>query len=205
MRQFTIWLISLVWIASFCLASPVLADKIAKKSPDYPVVIENLEQLLALQGDPSQTEYSPEELQQEIEAVKLQKYVLETSEDWGVCRNQTGKILGIYGHAPKKSSQDTLVYLADGEETDDSWDCEGIYLPNDIQVASLNLTAGEPSTVKILDGTHLVVTTNPTTGELEFNLPSALLEVVPITDNNWPVPNLAQGDIDAQVPNAPID
>lgn len=205
MRQLIIWLVSLLWVASFLVASPVLADRIAKKSPDYPVVVQTLDQLLLTQSDPEQTEYYPEELQQKIETAKLQKYILETAEDWGVCRNKTGKTLGIYGHAPKKSTQNTLVYLADGEETDDNWDCEGIYLPNDVQVASLNLVAGEPSTLKIIDGTNLVVSTNQTTGELEFNVPSGLLQIVPIADNNWSVPNLTQADIDAQVPNAPTD
>jgi hypothetical protein len=204
MKQFKIWLISLVWIASFLVAAPVLADRIAKKSPDYAVVVQTLEQLFVTQNDPEQTEYSTEELQQKIDNLKLQKYVLETAEDWGVCRNETGKTLAVYGHQPKKSLQDTLVYLADGKETDDNWDCQGIYIPNDVQIAGLNLIPG-PATLKILDGTYLVISANQETGELAFNVPSGLLEIVPITDNNWSVPDLTQADIDAQVPNAPID
>jgi hypothetical protein len=205
MKQLKIWLVTLLCIASFAVASPVLADRIAKKSPDYPVVVENLNSLLELQSNPEQSEYSPEELQQKISDLKLQKYVLETSEDWGVCRNETGKTLSIYARNPKKGTPNTIFYLANGEETDDNWDCEGIYIPNDVKVASLNLPSGESSVVKILDGTNLTISSSPNTNELLLDIPSALLQTINASDTTWTIPNLTQADIDAQAPNAPID
>lgn len=205
MKQLKIWLVSLLCIGSLLIASPVLADRIAKKSPDYPVVVENLNTLLETQANPEQSQYSAEQLQQKISDLKLQKYILETAEDWGVCRNETGKTLAIYARSPKKATQNTLFYLANGEETDDNWDCEAIYVPSDVQVASLNLTSEEPSALKIIDGTKLVISSNPNTGELLLDAPSALLQTIPFSDKNWSIPNLTQADIDAQVPNAPID
>ncbi|ELR98861.1 hypothetical protein [Gloeocapsa sp. PCC 73106] len=205
MTQIKIWLISLICIASFFISYPVLADSMAKKSPDYPPLVENLNQLLGFQANPEQNGYTSQELQKKIDNFKLQKYVLETSEDWGVCRNETDKILGIYGRQPKKPVQDILFYLAAGEETDDSWDCQGIYIPSDTKVASLDVITGEPSVLKIVDGTKLVVTSNPDTGELSLNVPSGLVEVIPFGDTNQSIPNLAQADIDAQTPNAPTD
>jgi len=199
------WLISFLLICSVFLASPVLADRIAKKSPDYPSVVEALNQFLEFQANPKQSEYSTVEIAEKINNLKLQKYVLETSEDWGICQNKTDKTLAVYGHDPKKPLQNTLFYLAKGQETDDNWDCEGIYIPNDVQVNSLNLIAAEPSALRIIDGTTLTATTNPTTGELVVNVPSGLLNVIPFGDINWSIPDLSQADIDAQIPNAPTD
>ena len=96
------WLISLLLIGCLIIASPALADRIAKKSPDYPSVVETLNQFLELQANPEQSEYSIAEIEQTIDNLKLQKYVLETSEGWGICQNKTDKILGVYGHDPKK-------------------------------------------------------------------------------------------------------
>lgn len=199
------WFISFLLICSFFIASPVLADRIAKKSPDYPSVVETLNQFLEFQANPEQSEYSTTEIAEKINNLKLQKYVLETSEDWGICQNKTDKTLGVYGHDPTKPLQNTLFYLAKGQETDDNWDCEGIYIPNDVQVNSLNLIPAEPSALRIIDGTILTATTNPTTGELVVNVPSGLLNVIPFGDINWSIPSLSQADIDAQIPNAPTD
>ena len=199
------WLVSFLLIWSLFLSSPVLADRIAKKSPDYPSVVETLNQFLEFQANPEQSEYSTTEIEQKINNLKIQKYVLETSEDWGICQNQTDKTIGVYGHDPKRPLENTLFYLAKGQETDDSWDCEGVYIPNDVQVNSLNLIAAEPSALRIIDGTKLTITTNPSTGELVLNVPSGLLNVIPFGDSNWSIPSLSQADIDAQIPNAPTD
>lgn len=205
MRHLKVLLLILLFSVSFLVASPALADRIAKKSPDYPVVVQTLNNLLSVKNDPEQTEYTAEELQQKIADLKLQKYILETSEDWGVCRNETGKTLAVYAHKPKKSYQNTLFYLGNGEATDDDWDCDGVYLPNDSKVAGLNPVEGEPAAFKIVDGTRLVVTANPDTGELDFNVPSALIQPIQPDEANWQIPNLAQADIDLQAPNAPTD
>jgi hypothetical protein len=187
MKRLKVLLVLLVCLVSFAIAGPALADRIAKKSPDYPVVTQALSDLLQLQKDSNQTTYKPEELRQKITDVKLQKYILESSKHWGTCRNETGQTLAVYAHKPKKSLTNTLYYLGAGQETDDSWDCDGLYLPSDTKIAGFNLTGTDPVALKILDGSQLVATTNPATGEMELNLP------------------LAQADIDAQTPNAPID
>ncbi len=205
MRHLKILLAVLLFLVNFAVISPALADRIAKKSPEYPEIVQTLNNLLEVQKNPEQTEYTAQELQQRIADTKLQKYVLETSEDWGVCRNETGKLLAIYAHKAKKSTPNTLFYLANGEETDDEWDCDGVYLPGDAKIAQFNRLEGEPLALKIVDGTQLVVTTNPQTGEIELNTPSALIAPIPTSEKNWQIPNLTQADIDLQAPNAPVD
>jgi hypothetical protein len=205
MKPIKYWIIALWCIVNLGFASSVLADPIAKKSPDYPIIVETLNTLLETQLHPETRSDSPEVLSQKIEEAKLQKYFLETAEDWGICRNETGKTLGVYGRNPKQSTVNNLRYLGKGQETDDSWDCEGIYLPNDLKVTGLSLAEGQPTAIKILDGTKLVITSDPNTGELSFNTPSLLLKPITESDPNWTIPNLTQGDIDAQVPNAPVD
>jgi hypothetical protein len=197
--------IAFVLLVNVVMMQPALADPISEKSPDYPRITQALDELLQVKANPEQTDYSAPELEQKIATLQLQKYILETSEDWGVCRNETGKTLGVYLHAPKKTNQDTLYYLADGESTDDDYDCSGIYLPSDAKVAGLDLAVGAPVALSIIDGTQLTATTNPTTGKIEFNVPSALTQVVNVGEANWSIPNLAQADIDAQTPNAPAD
>jgi hypothetical protein len=198
-------LVALVLLVNVVIIQPALADPISEKSPDYPRITQALDELLQVRANPEQTEYSAAELEQKIATLQLQKYVLETSEDWGVCRNETGKTLGVYLHQPKQANQDTLYYLADGESTDDNYDCSGIYLPNDAKVAGLDLAVGAPVALSIVDGTQLTATTNPTTGKLELNVPSALTQIVNVGEASWSIPNLAQADIDAQTPNAPAD
>lgn len=205
MKKVKNWLISLLCIATLFIATPALADRIAKKSPDYPVIVENLNALLTIKADPQQTEYTPEVLTQEISRLEFQKYVLETSEDWGICRNETGKNLAIYARNPKKGTPTSIFYLGNGQETDDNWDCEGVYIPNDAKVASLELPSGQSSVVRILDGANLTISANPDTGELSLDVPSALLEVVDPTDTTLTIPNVTQADVDAKIANAPID
>jgi hypothetical protein len=206
MKFLKIALIALVLlITNLVITQPSLADRISEKSPEYTEIVETLDNLLKTQANPQQSDYTAEELQQKIADLKVQKYVLETSEDWGTCRNETGKLLAIYAHKPKKAAQNTIFYLEDGEVTDDDWDCDGILLPNDVKVSGLDLTPGEPVALKIVDGTALTARTNPETGEIELNVPPALITVLKEGDLDWSIPNLAQADIDAQAPNAPTD
>lgn len=205
MKLIKVLLAVLVLLVNVVIVQPSLADPISEKSPDYPKITQTLNELLQIRTNPDQTEYSAAELQQKIATLQLQKYILETSEDWGVCRNETGKTLGVYLHEPKQATQDTLYYLANGESTDDDYDCSGIYLPNDAKVAGLNLAGGTPVALSILDGTQLTATTNSTTGEIELNVPATLTQIVNMGDINWTIPNLAQADVDAQPPNAPAD
>ena len=206
MKLFKIALVVLMFLINvLAIAQPSLADRIAKKSLDYPQVTQALAALSKVKADPTQSQYTAEELQQKTADLQLQKYILETSEDWGTCRNETGKTLAIYAHKPKSAGTNTLYYLGNGKTTDDDWDCDGVLLPNDAKVAGFNLTAGEPAALKILDGTQLVATTNPDTEEVELNTPLALTKILNVGEANWLIPNLAQADIDAQKPNAPID
>lgn len=200
----------LVLLMNFAIVRPAWADVNLTKTPAYTELTDNLNQLLQLATDPNQTDYTEAELQQQIGQLQLQKYILETAEDWAQCRNQTGQTIAVYANKPKKAATNqtsTLFYLANGEETDDDWNCNGFYLPSGTNVAGINSIApqalDEAIALKVLDGAQAVATTNQDTGAIEFNLPPA--KVFKAGDVNWDIPNLTQADIDAQTPNAPVD
>ncbi len=216
MKSFKAILVFLLLLVNLVVAQPSFADPIAEKSPEYIGINQQLDQLLQIRNDPSQGGYTVEDLQKRIADLQFQKYIQESTEDWGVCRNETGKTIGVYAHKPSKSSTptNTLFYLGAGQKTDDEWDCDGIYLPNDAKVAGINLpapaagqaeqTAGQqPFVLKIVDGTQLVAKTNPITGDVELNAPIA--GVIAAGEPNWSIPNISQAEVSAQVPNAPID
>lgn len=203
-------LMVLLVIVSFVFAQPTLADPNLTKTPDYTEVTQSLDSLLQAKDAPDQSEYTPQEIQQKIGELQFQKYILETAEDWAQCRNETGKTLAVYAHKPKKSNQtNTLYYLANGDVTDDDWNCDGVYLPNGTKVAGLipsdtqeqELT--EPVVFKIVSGTQLIASSNPQTGVVQFNVSPA--KVFKAGDVNWSIPTMTQADIDANFPNAPID
>jgi hypothetical protein len=116
----------------------------------------------------------------------------------------SGKTLGVY--LSSKKSPSTLYYLGD-ETTDDDYDCNGIYLPAGTNVTFSPLVAAqeltEPLALKIVDGTQFIITSNPETGAIEFNIPPA--QTFKAGDANWSIPMLTQADIDGQKPNAPED
>ncbi|KAF3890269.1 MULTISPECIES: hypothetical protein [Nostocales] len=216
MKSFKAILVFLLILVNLVVVQPSFADPIAEKSPEYLGINQQLEQLLQIRNDPAQGGYTAEDLQKRIADLQFQKYIQESTEDWGVCRNETGKTIGVYAHKPSKygTPTNTLFYLGAGKKTDDEWDCDGIYLPNDAKVAGINLpapVAGEteqgaatqPFALKIVDGTQLVARTNPITGEVELNAPVA--GVIAPGEPNWSIPNLSQAEVSAQVPNAPID
>lgn len=197
-------------LVNLAIVRPAWADVNLTKTPAYTELTENLSRLLQTATDPNQTDYTEAELQQQIGQLQLQKYILETAEDWAQCRNQTGQTIAVYANQPKKATADqpnTLFYLADGQETDDDWNCNGFYLPAGTNVAGVNSIApqalGEAIAVQVLDGAQIVAATNPDTGAVEFNLPPA--KVFKAGDINWNIPNLTQAEIDAQAPNAPVD
>lgn len=195
---------ALVLVLNLVIVAPVWADPIAEKSPEYAEITQTLGQLLQAQNDPEAAGYTTADLQQKITNLQFQKYVMETSEDWGVCQNQTNKVLGVYAHKPQKpytNSTNTLYYLAPGETTDEDWDCDGIYLPSDAKVAGLDL--GGAGVAKIVDGTRLVIGSDPTTSSIQFNAP--LAGVYKADELTWSVPDLTQADLDTQAPNAPTD
>lgn len=210
MKLFKYLLMVLLVVVSFVFAQPSLADPNLTKTTDYTEVTQALDSFLQAKDAPDESEYTPEQIQQKIGELQFQKYILETAENWAQCRNETGKTLAIYAHKPKKSAEsNTLYYLANGEVTDDDWNCDGVYLPEGTKVAGLIPTdtqdqeLAEPVAVKIISGTQLIAKANPETGVVEFNLPPA--KVFKAGEINWSIPTMSQADIDANIPNAPID
>ncbi|MBD3884115.1 hypothetical protein IFO70_20410 [Phormidium tenue FACHB-886] len=203
-------LVALVFLVNLAIAQPTWADPPnLTQSPEYTEVTQTLTSLLQAKAAPKQAGYDAGELQQKIGELQLQKYILETAADWGQCRNETGKTLGVYAHKPLKkaafsSDQSTLYYLPTGAETDDDWNCDGVLLPTGVKVAGLDeegLT--EPLVAKLVAGTQLLATTNPDTGAVELNVPPA--KVLKAGEGTWTIPSLSQTEIDAQAPNAPIE
>ncbi|MBV8883203.1 MAG: hypothetical protein JO235_04280 [Chroococcidiopsidaceae cyanobacterium CP_BM_RX_35] len=204
-------LVVLVLMVNLVVVQPSWADRLnLTKSADYTEVTQAIDSLLQTKNTPNQSKFTPEELQQELGELKLQKYILETAKDWAQCRNETGKTLGVYAHKPKQAALgNTLYFLGNGRTTDDDWDCDGVYLPIGTKVASLTVTnpqdqeLTEPLAIKVVDGTQLVAKTNPERGAIVLNVIPA--KVFKAGEGNWSIPNLSPADIDAKVPNAPIE
>ncbi|WP_193194892.1 hypothetical protein [Nostoc sp. MG11] len=211
MKLFKIALIGLVLLVNLVVAQPSWADRPnLTQGSDYTEVTQAINNLLKSKDEPGDYEYTPEEIEQKLGDLKLQKYVLETAQDWAQCRNETGKTLAVYAHKPKKASQgNTLYFLGNGEITDNDWDCDGVYLPSGSKVAGFTATniqdqeLAEPLAIKVVDGTQLVAKTNPDTNAVEFNVTPA--KVIRVGEMNWTIPNLSQAEIDATAPNAPIE
>ena len=203
-------LIVLVFIVNLAIAQPTWADapKLTN-SADYAEITQTLTDLLNAKDAPEDAGYDATGLQQKIGELQLQKYILESAADWGTCRNETGKTLGVFAHKPLKKAaftadQATLYYLGDGEETDDDWNCDGVLLPSGIKVAGLaDQELTEPIAVKLVPGTQFVAKANPDTGAVELNVPPA--GVFKSGEGAWTIPSLSQTDVDAQTLNAPID
>lgn len=208
-------LIALVLILNLFFAQqPAHADRPkVNKNPDYIEVNNTLKNLTQVQQQEMQTQGAVSEATQgQIEQLELQKYAIESGMNWGQCSNETGKTLAIYGGQPKDEEEDDdevglyenqLYFLATGQTTEDEWDCDGFYLPKNI-TATNNLQTEElagPIAVKILDGTQLVIKTNPDTGVVEFDAP--LTKSFHSGEVNWFIPNLSQSIIDTRVANAP--
>jgi hypothetical protein len=213
MKLFKIALTVLVLLVNLAIAQPSWADRPKlTKTPDYTEVTQLLGSFLKAKDAPDESGYTPEEIQQEIGELRLQKYILETAADWGQCRNETGKTLAVYAHKPKKSSvaqESTLYYLGDGKITDDDWNCDGVYLPSGAKVAALTpgdtqeQELADPVALKVVAGTQLVAKTNPETGAVELNVTPA--KVFKAGEVSWSIPALSQADVEAQTPNAPIE
>jgi hypothetical protein len=211
-------LIVLMIIANLVFAQPSFADRPKfSKNPDYIEVTKALKELSQTKNAQAGVEnLTPEEIQKRTEELTLQKYALETGINWGQCENQTGKTIAVYGKAPNEEENEDAVYdnglyfLADGQSTQNNWDCDGIYLANDANVANFSSSSdgqGEeltgPAALKILDGTQLVIKTNPDNGAIELNVPT--VKVVDSKKANWFIPDISQAIIGTQVPNAPTN
>jgi hypothetical protein len=211
MKLFKFALVALVLLVNLVVAQPSWAERPnLTTGSDYTEVTQAINNLLKAKDTPDQSNYTPEEIQQQLGELNLQKYILETAQDWAQCRNQTGKTLAVYAHKPKNASQgNTLFFLGNGQVTDDDWDCDGVYLPSATKVAGLTPAdaqvqdLAEPLAIKVVDGTQLIAKTNPETGAVEFNITPAKL--FKAGEGNWSIPNLTQADIDATFPNAPIE
>jgi hypothetical protein len=213
MKIFKIALVALVTILNLAIAQPSWADQPKLTNlPDYAEVTQNLTDLLNAKQSPQQSDLKPGELESAIGRLQLQKYILESASGWSQCSNQTGKTLPVYAHKPKKSSptqEGKLFYLGDGNITEDEWNCDGVYLPTGTKVAGLTFddTQGqeltEPVAIKIVPGTQLVATTNTETGAIEFNVAPA--KILKSGEGNLSIPELSLAEVDAKVPNAPIE
>ena len=214
MKLITSVLIALVLLVNLVVAQPSLAgdddQPTYETNPDYIAITQELNKLSKAKDTQAQFEnYSPEEIQSRIAELEFQKYTLETGTNWGQCRNETGRTLAVYGPKPKKSPtsyENVLYFLGDGQTTQEQWDCAGVYLPNDVKIASSNSDeqgqelAG-PVAVKIADGTQVVIKSNPETGAVEFSLPPA--KVFKAGEANWFIPNVPQSVIATRIPSAP--
>ncbi|MEH2117177.1 hypothetical protein [Nostoc sp.] len=209
-------LIVLMIFANLAFTQPSFADRPKfSKNPDYIEVTKALNEISQTKDAQTEVEgFTPKEIQKRIEELTLQKYALETGINWGQCNNQTGNTIAVYGKKPNDEDNEDAVYdnnlyfLANGQSTKKNWDCDGIYLGNDVKIAnftsSLNgqgqkLTG--PAALKILDGTQLVIKTNPDTAAIELNVPT--VKVLNSNEANWFIPDISQALIDTRVPNAP--
>ncbi|MDZ8183389.1 MAG: hypothetical protein RMX96_00805 [Nostoc sp. ChiSLP02] len=207
-------LIVLMIFANLAFAQPSFADRPKfSENPDYVEVTKAIKQLTQAKKAKNQlVGVTPGEIQQKIDELEFQKYALETGSSWGQCENYTGNTIAVYGKPANEELDDDAAYenglyfLADGQSTQNNWDCDGFYLPNDAKLAAFTpdgktqeLT--QPTAIKIPDGSKLTIKSNPDTGALEINIPNA--QIVTANDVNWFIPNVAQALIDTRVPNAP--
>ncbi|QIR35796.1 hypothetical protein HCG51_02855 [Tolypothrix sp. PCC 7910] len=215
MKLFKSLLLVLIIGLNFIFARPSLADppKITK-SPDYVEVTKSLDileaQLAAAKaGEAISETFTVEDIQKKIDELSFQKYALEKGINWGQCRNETDKTIAVYGPKPKKPKtpyDNTLYFLAAGQETPAGWDCQGIYLANDAKVAGLNTDPNQSlegaAAIKIFKGTQLIAKSNPETSALEFNVTPS--KVFKAGDINWYIPNIGEKNIASRLPDVPL-
>lgn len=204
---------ALLLLANLVFAQPSFADRPKfNKNPDYIAITQELNKLQTVKATPSQLEaYTPEQIEEKINELELQKYAFESGIDWGQCSNATGKTLAVYGPEPNLDDDEystgaALYFLGDGQTTKDRWNCKGIYLPNDAKVVALTNDGQNPEltggvVIKVPNGTNLVLKSNPDTGAIEFN--QAGTKILKSGDVNWFIPNVSQQIVDARVTNAP--
>ncbi|MCC5669743.1 hypothetical protein LC653_39545 [Nostoc sp. CHAB 5784] len=201
MQFLKIVLVALVLMVNLVIAQPSWAGKDFTKGADYAEVTQALNQLLTIKDTPEQAGYTPEQFQQRLAQLQLQKNVIETARKRAQCRNETGKTLAVYANKPKKSPTQ-LYFLGAGTITDDDWDCDGIYLPAGSQVVlgpnAQPQQLAQAIAVKFVDGTQSIARTNPLTGAIELNVEPA--KVFKAGESSWLLPNFSQADIDTQIP-----
>lgn len=213
MKSLKYFLMVAVLLISLVFAQPSLADRPKyTKNPDYIALTQQLNQLQTAKATQAQLEgYTPEQIDQKINELELQKYAFESGIDWGQCSNQTGKTIAIYGPEPyldddEYSQGAALYFLGNGQTTKDRWNCKGVYLPSDVQAIALTpdaqsseLTGGV--VLKVPNGTNLALKANPDTGAIEFN--QAGTTILKPGEVNWFIPNVSQAVVDVHIANAP--
>ncbi|MBF2026238.1 MAG: hypothetical protein IGS48_05660 [Oscillatoriales cyanobacterium C42_A2020_001] len=194
-------LIVCVLLLNVLLVRPALAD--AGKFIKTPEYAEVTQAIADLKNPEKTTDLAPETIQQKLSNLQFQKYILETAESRSICRNETGKTLGIYTKS-KKAALPTISFLGAGQVTDDDVECVGIFLPAGSKVASGNSEGfADPVVAKFVPGTQLTATADPETGMINFNAPgSGFFKTGEI---DWAIPTLTQAEVEAQAPNAPVD
>ncbi|KAF3886139.1 MULTISPECIES: hypothetical protein [Nostocales] len=216
MKAFKYLLMVLLLLANFLFAQPSFADapKITK-SPEYKALTKEINKLQSVQESQSDIEgYTPEEIESKLAELELLKYAYESGVNWGQCENKTGKTLAIYGPIPANVEQEDfpydagLYFLADGQTTQNDWDCQGIYIPSDVTAVSSTSSGKNQEisggvVVKVPKGTKLAIASNQNTGALEFNMPVA--QVSKSSKINWFVPKVSQAFLDTRATNAPTN
>lgn len=192
MRYLKIALVVVVMLFNLAIAQPSWADPNYQDNPDYIQVTKTLKSLQTKSQDKI-----PEDVQRQIGELQFQKAAIKSGINWGQCRNETGRNIAIYGSDSEESGRDQIYFLANDQTTPEQWDCQGIYLPSDVQVSGLDKTGAVA--IRIMDGTQLVVKKNPETSEFQLNLPS--LRVVNPDESDWLIPNVSQAFIDSRIPN----
>ncbi|MBW4518248.1 MAG: hypothetical protein KME16_00755 [Scytolyngbya sp. HA4215-MV1] len=214
MKWFKIALIALVMLVNLAISRPTLAEPNyfdLMRNPEYTQVTQQLNEWMAKDAQNA----TPEEMQaiqNQIMNLQMQKYALETGENWGQCFNMTGHTLAIYGkdksvkkRFPFGQAPSSMYYLASGQATDDEWDCDGVYIPAEVKVAALEPADGQargPVAAATVDGSQLMVMSYP--GRAEWSLSLAPAQIYQ-PGAQWDVPNFTQAMIDRQFPNAPIN
>jgi len=94
-KFFKVILVALVLFVNLAVAQPSWAGKDFTKGADYAEVTQELNQLLSAQSDPSTAGYTPEQYQQRLAELQMQKYVIETAKKRAQCRNATGQTLAV--------------------------------------------------------------------------------------------------------------
>ncbi|MBD2666064.1 hypothetical protein B6N60_04965 [Richelia sinica FACHB-800] len=202
-----------IFCATLIFSVPAFADPPRyEKNPDYIAVTKDLSFLQNAKAQQTPLEgYTPEEIDQRISELELQKFAFESGVDWGQCSNQTGKTLAIYG--PAGNSQEgnninptALYFLGDGQTTKNKWNCKGIYIPADVSAIALGVNGDKQEltggvVIKVPNGTQLVLKTNQDTGAIEFN--QAGTQILQPGEINWFIPNVSQAIVDARIANAP--
>lgn len=194
---FKLAIVVLIFVVNLVIAHPSLADppKVTKNS-EYIEITQSLNRLVSQK----EAQGGSPVLQQKIDELQIQKAAMESGITWGQCRNETNKTIAIYGppgEESKSASDGELYFLGSGESTPEGWDCNGLYLPNGLQVTGVDVT--QPLAYKVLNGTQLVVKTNPDTGELSLNVPPT--QILKAGDGQWTIPNLSQAFIESRIPS----